>query len=259
MNDNYFYEYISSINKKDKNNFIITDKSKTSITLLHKNLYKRYDNKYNSNYVEFVVHSKNKKIPKIFIDSNSHTYISIIPKNKLDPIQYNEASYECIVYSIPRSKIITEGIFIDLTSILVQKDDFEGSYKEKPNYLKNINSFVSIRVIYNEGSLDVDPDEEIPDSPPEEDDDVVIIGANGFENVNLKINPNTYFELKLVLPEGININSVEGLTESLQYNYNTKTLYGYVLTPKNHLVQFITDEKILEVTINSHNTSRYIV
>ena len=142
------------------------------------------------------------------------------------------------------------GLQSDYDDMEIQWDSLVGSMEEQSNGLK-LSANISLIIEQSGDSGGLDPDDPEPEDPEPvdpEDPDIIVIGG-GINEVTLQINPNSYYTLGIGLADGVSLNGVTGLDNSMKWDGYKQTLSGWVLgsTPKEVTVMLGTDTAKLSV------------
>lgn len=234
------------------------------------------DKGFRENYIEFTLDNNDKKDSKIvdvlevvhkiknYIEtkfiSRKKNKKSILFKN-LELIKYlglimeNESS--TTLYSKGLPKVYNLGDFIDITSIIIHKLNHIGHLKELDMYLKKIMGYISILITYNGDGGSLRPDD--PTEEPKPDKPNIVIVNGGFNDISLIINPNTYFKIKLGLPDGVTISSVSNVPDGIIFDKYTNTMEGYYMSTKPHDINLIIGESATKITIKASDIVQYLI
>jgi hypothetical protein len=242
--------YGSSILKELSEKYSIDNK--ISIMLLNKELECSYS--FNYDVKQYMEINSFEKI-NIFINNKNNTYIILQKSDRLDYyIKEDIISYGYINIDSKQYFILKDnGLYIDITTINLQRKNLFGQIVP---IIDNIKESVIIWILYNGegGSLGFDTGDD--ETNPIEDPDIIVVN-NGFEDVFITVNPNEYFNIRLAFPNSMRIIGIEGLTKQITYNYGNHTISGFVLTPIEHTIKFMTTEKILTINIKASQINKY--
>ena len=155
------------------------------------------------------------------------TYISMLSKDIISMYKFLDVTksprYIIVPFHGSTSRWDTElSIYNTYDYARVQERDLIGNLKDGTGPNKSLSAYtiLSIIIIWNGTSGVLDPDD--PDEPPGDTPyippstgDVVI--TSGFKDIKLRINPNTWFDIKFVFEEGMGLVDVRGLSESIKF------------------------------------------
>ena len=153
------------------------------------------------------------------------------------------------------------GLQVDSDVMELQWDTLVGSIEEFGTNRLKLSANVSLIVEQSGDSGGLDPDDPEPEDPDPvepEDPDIIIIGG-GINEVTLQINPNSYYTLGIGVADGVSLNGVTGLDNSMKWDGYKQTLSGWVLgsTPKEVTVNLSSDTA--KLTVSAVPVSRHII
>lgn len=153
------------------------------------------------------------------------------------------------------------GLQVDSDIMELQWDTLVGNIEEFGANRLKLSANISLIVEQGGDSGGLDPEDPEPEEPEPvdpDDPDIIVIGG-GINEVTLQINPNSYYTLGIGLADGVSLNGVTGLDNSMKWDGYKQTLSGWVLgsTPKEVTVMLGTDTAKLSVAATP--VSRHVI
>lgn len=133
-----------------------------------------------------------------------------------------------------KSRVNSElGMSVARDSCQVQWDGFVGNLSEFGVNLTKVMSNTTITIEQDGDSGGLDPDDPLdpPDPPPDPGDDPDTIVIAGVSEIDVTVNPNSFYTIRLAVVQGAEIKGVKGMDTSMSWNNLTKTLTGWMLGP----------------------------
>lgn len=149
----------------------------------------------------------------------------------------------------------------DSDTMEIQRDGLLGHVTKSGGSLSKLSAIISILVETGGESGGLDPDDPEPEEPePVEPSQPEIINiGGGIKEVSLQINPNSYYTLGIELAEGIVLNGVTGLDDSMKWDGYKQQLSGWVLGPRPKEVTVNLGADNAKLTVSAAPVSRHIV
>lgn len=149
----------------------------------------------------------------------------------------------------------------DSDTMEIQRDGLLGHVTKSGGSLSKLSAIISILVETGGESGGLDPDDPEPEEPePVEPSQPEIINiGGGIKEVSLQINPNSYYTLGIELAEGIVLNGVTGLDDSMKWDGYKQQLSGWVLGPRPKEVTVNLGADNAKLTVSAAPVSRHVV
>lgn len=153
------------------------------------------------------------------------------------------------------------GLHVDSDVMELQWDALVGNIEEFGTNRLKLSANVSLIVEQSGDSGGLDPDDPEPEEPePVEPSQPEIINiGGGIKEVSLQINPNSYYTLGIELAEGIVLNGVTGLDDSMKWDGYKQQLSGWVLGPRPKEVTVNLGADNAKLTVSAAPVSRHVV
>lgn len=148
-----------------------------------------------------------------------------------------------------------------MDTIEVQWPGLVGNIEESGYIRTTISSNISIIIEQDgdNGGLDPDDPSDPPDPPvdPGEDPDVIVVG--GISEIDVTVNPNSVYTLRLAVSDGAEIKGVSGMDSSMSWNARTHTLSGWMLGQGPKMVTLNLSESEVKLYIRAYPVSQHVI
>ena len=148
-----------------------------------------------------------------------------------------------------------------MDEIDVQWPGLVGNVEEFGYIRTTVSSNISIIIEQDgeNGGLDPSDPSDPPDPPvdPGEDPDVIVVG--GISEIDVTVNPNSVYTLRLAVSDGAEIKGISGMDSSMSWNARTHTLTGWMLGPGPKMVSINLGESEAKLYIRAYPTTQHII
>ena len=153
------------------------------------------------------------------------------------------------------------GSNIDTDSMTLQWPSLSGHVEESGYNRTLVSSNITMFIDQDgeNGGLDPGDPTDPPDPPvdPGEDPDVVVVG--GISEIDVTVNPNSFYTIRLAVSQGAEIMGVLGMDTSMSWNGRTKTLTGWMLGTGPKEVTVDMGEDSAKLVLRAEPVARHII